>query len=180
MAVANPTTYGLTSKVISRFWSKVDRQSGDGCWNWLIGRFPNGYGMFSVKPKTLYAHRIAWVLTFGEIPEGMYVCHTCDNKRCCNPAHFFLGTAADNNRDCQEKGRVSSGEKHAATVSPIRRARGERNGFSKLSDSDVVDIRELLKQGLSQQSVGNKFGVSQRTVSLISRGQAWSHVPSKT
>jgi HNH endonuclease len=94
-----------------RLWSKVDRSGGpDACWPWLGARTSirptrPGYGELLAWGKHAYAHRIAYHLAVGPIPEGMLVCHTCDNGLCCNPAHLFLGTARDNTRDMMAKGR---------------------------------------------------------------------------
>jgi len=159
-----------------RFWSKVLCASPDECWLWQAGCFERGYGMFTLKPRTCHAHRVAWILTNGVIPDDLYVCHRCDNRPCCNPAHLFLGTAADNNRDCQEKGRVSRGEQHSATVDPSKRARGERNGFSKLTAEKVIEIRHKVAGGMTQTAVGLEMGISQRTISLIMLGKSWTHV----
>jgi hypothetical protein len=96
-----------------RFWAKVDRSGGpDACWLWTAGTFRlrNGYGKFGADPaasRTVYAHRFAYELSHGPIPPGLLVCHHCDNPPCCNPAHLFLGTIADNMRDMSDKGRAA-------------------------------------------------------------------------
>lgn len=91
-----------------RFWSKVDR-SGD-CWQWTAHVYGSGYGHFQVSHRhPSKAHRVAWFLTFGKIPAGMSVLHRCDNRRCVNPAHLFLGTNSDNMADKVAKGRQARG-----------------------------------------------------------------------
>lgn len=88
-----------------RFWAKVDC-SGD-CWEWTAYRKPNGYGSFGIDRRTTeYAHRMAYQLSVGPIPDGLYVCHRCDNPACVRPDHLFLGTQFDNMRDGAAKGRV--------------------------------------------------------------------------
>lgn len=87
-----------------RFWDKVDK-SGE-CWVWLSATHSQGYGLFKTGHNTQnYAHRVVWVLEYGPIPEGAFVCHSCDNPPCVRPEHLFLGTAADNMQDMVSKGR---------------------------------------------------------------------------
>jgi hypothetical protein len=110
----------INSTVAARFWAKVDRKSPDECWPWLASRVPDGYGQIKIAGKMLKAHRVAYVLTFGDIGD-LKVLHSCDNPPCCNPAHLFKGTTADNNRDKAEKGRcvIFKGSEHPlARLSP--------------------------------------------------------------
>ena len=143
---------------MKRFWDKVDK-SGD-CWEWTACKDRGGYGKLGRNGKTVKAHRLSWELANGPIPEGMHVCHKCDNPACCNPAHLFLGTPADNARDMKNKGRA---------------AKGERNGQAKL-DEDKVQVIKLLKGRMTQEAIGGLFGVKQNQVSRIHSGKRWSHV----
>jgi hypothetical protein len=96
--------------VEERFWSKIDKKGENDCWLWTAGRDGVGYGQF--KPRSYVrvgAHRFAYELTHGEIPSGLFVCHTCDNRLCCNPKHLFLGAAKDNQQDMARKGRGTKG-----------------------------------------------------------------------
>lgn len=86
-----------------KFWEKADL-SGN-CWNWQASKNENGYGYVRAYGKTCYAHRIAYTLIYGPIPEGFVVCHKCDNPSCVNPGHFFLGTSKENTEDMMTKGR---------------------------------------------------------------------------
>jgi len=91
-------------ELITRFWYKVDIKYPDSCWNWTAGTQSKGYGSFGIgNGKTALAHRVAFELEYGEIPEGLCVMHGCDNRKCCNTNHLSLGTIADNNRDMVEK-----------------------------------------------------------------------------
>lgn len=95
---------GRAGTLEERFWRKV--QKADGCWLWTGALFTAGYGKFTVKHQELEgAHRMAWLLTFGAIPDGLQVCHACDNPPCCNPKHLMLGTTAANHIDARLKGR---------------------------------------------------------------------------
>lgn len=89
-----------------RFWAKVDKSAGaNACWPWTASRSPKGYGKFMLDGTPRVASRLAWQLTFGPIEDGFYVLHHCDNPSCCNPAHLWLGTKAENNADMIRKGR---------------------------------------------------------------------------
>jgi hypothetical protein len=96
---------------IARFWAKVDRSDPDGCWPWIGHRIRKGYGIHWAFNRKTVAHRRAYELTYGSIPDGLFVCHHCDNPPCCNPDHLFVGTNSDNMQDCIRKGRFSKGSK---------------------------------------------------------------------
>jgi hypothetical protein len=90
----------------AHFWSRVDASRGaDSCWSWTGALDSGGYGQCGRDRRLHKTHRVAWMLTHGEIPDGLVVCHHCDNRRCCNPAHLFVGTQGDNVRDMVRKGR---------------------------------------------------------------------------
>lgn len=159
----------MTAALQERFEAKVDRLPGYGphgdCHLWTASRHYNGYGkIYSGAPlgKMLLAHRAAWQLAFGPIPEGMCVCHHCDNRKCVNPDHLFLGTKADNSADMVAKGRSHS---HS----------GSTNGNAKLTEADVRGIRGLLAQGVTGLELGRRYGVSPQQISRIKLGERWGH-----
>ena len=163
----------ITESDANRFWTRVDR-SGE-CWLWTGATSPKGYGRFWAGGVTRRSHRVAWKITNGDIPDGLLVLHKCDTPRCVRPDHLFLGTYADNNIDCRDKGRSAFGDRNGSRIHPERLERGERRYNSKLTEADVRSIRKL--KGLESQYItAAKFGVSQRTVCVIQRGNGWRHV----
>lgn len=148
-----------------RFWSKMVILGADDCWVWQRARDPKGYGRYGVGKKMCFAHRHAYALTFGPIPEGLCCLHKCDNPPCCNPSHLFLGTQADNMRDMFAKNRHP----------PVQ---GERHPRAKLTDANVVEIRRLYATGLYiQQELADKYGVHCSIIGFIVNRKIWKHVP---
>ena len=137
-----------------------------GCWEWIRICNQHGYGQLRVAGRMVYAHRLAYQLAVGPIPDGLHVLHQCDNPRCINPAHLSIGTRSQNMKECSERGRARI---------PRTVKLGEENGASKLLDVDVRSIRRLLAQGHTQQSIATRFGVTQRTISDIKLGKKWGH-----
>lgn len=156
--------YTRTIKPIDHyFWPKVKK--GDGCWEWQAYIRPHGYGQMGVPGarRTIDAHRVSWMIHYGPIPAGLFVCHHCDNRRCVRPDHLFLGTNADNAADCAAKGRAYS-------------PRGEASGNCKLTDEQVAEIRRRYKvvhparrTGCSASELAAEFGVSKQYISQLAR-----------
>jgi hypothetical protein len=151
-----------------RFMERSDRSGGVlSCWNWTAGCFTSGYGQIRVHNKSVYAHRLAWLLFRGSIPDGMLVCHTCDNKRCVNPRHLFLGTYQDNMDDMVAKGRDRR----------IRGPYGELHPDAKLTEYDVRRMRELKRvYNTPTAKLSRMFGVCKVQVNAILRRQYWKHI----
>lgn len=148
-----------------RFWEKVDKKGDEDCWEWQGARhtLKQKYGEIWHNGKMKGAHRIAWLLTHGEISNGLYVCHHCDNGLCVNPTHLFLGTQKDNMLDASKKGRI---------------ARGERAAGSKSNASDVMEIRLAYHLGLAnQRELGLRYGLARTTISAIVINRSWKHLP---
>lgn len=142
------------------FKSKLS-PSGNGCLEWTGCVDNYGYGVICRIGKITRTHRFAYFLEHGDIPDGMCVMHSCDNPKCCNPDHLSLGTHLDNNRDkCAKR----------------RHAHGARNGRAKVSETGVVEIRNLYESGITQAEIAKTYGISQTGVSLIVLKKNWQHV----
>lgn len=147
-----------------RFWSKVNIKSNKECWDWRAYIKPTGYGQFTVHHgKYVNASRIAYILTHGEISDSLEVCHSCDNPKCVNPRHLFLGSHKDNMQDMVNKGR--------GKLPPT--LYGKYNSSSKLSKSKVKKIFEMKDKGKSLRYIGNKFGVTKQAIWSIIHKKNW-------
>jgi hypothetical protein len=127
------------------------------CWMWLGTVASNGYGKIGIGGKSLSAHRVAYEQTNGPIPRGALVCHTCDNRRCINPAHLYAGSYQTNAADRQQRNRLPP-------------AKGLLNGMSKLTPEQVTAIRASTK---SYQTIADEYGVHKSTIGAIRKGTTW-------
>ena len=150
------------------FWDRVDKSS-EGCWEWQGSKNSTGYGTVSWGGKLYTAHRVALYL-MGTIQDmsapkshrdSLHVLHKCDNRKCCNPSHLFLGSYKDNQLDAYKKGRRSQ-------------PKGEHHANAKLKNTEAETIRGRYDKGETQMSLAKEFNVSQRAISLIVRGETYS------
>lgn len=164
-----------------RFWAKVD---GDGeCWLWTGCLMHKDYGQYrSPDGRTILAHRMAWILTYGEIPDELCVLHVCDEPRCVRPDHLWLGTKADNNRDMAAKGRHASrkgtaylprGDQHHSRRNPECVLRADRHPMARLNWDVVGEIRRAAAEGATGSEVARRFGISGPHARKIIRGDSW-------
>ena len=147
-----------------RFDEKYEIDSTTQCWNWIAHRNDKGYGMFSHNRRPAKAHRIAWIIYKGDIPEGLCVCHRCDNRGCVNPAHLFLGTQKDNMHDCINKGRKVI-------------QYGDEASGAKLSGQEIEQIKALKKKGLRSPMIAQTFGITRQHVNRVVAGTARKLLP---
>ncbi len=148
-------------KLKIRFNKYIDKK--DSCWEWIGTKWSEGYGNIHFRGKKIGSHRASWLLNKGEIPESMYVLHSCDNRSCVNPKHLFLGTAKDNSDDMIKKGR----NRHVIST-------GIHRGLNKLHRNQVQEIKKILSLNkLKQHVIANMFSVSQQTISEINIGKTW-------
>lgn len=153
---------GKPDSLDNQFWEKV--QPTTGCWLWVAACVEDGYGVIRHQGKNLKAHRVSWELHNGPIPEGMCVCHHCDNPPCVRPDHLFLGTPADNNADMLRKGRGMG-------------PRGSLSGWAKLNEEKVRQIRSLYASGeYTQKQLALMFGVVHTVISRVVRREIWVFV----
>ena len=158
--------------VTSRFWNYVAKTAT--CWLWNGGRSPSGYGKFRVGRQSMRAHRVAWELTHGVIPQGMLVCHHCDNPPCVRPDHLFLGDSHANSTDSARKGRTAF-QRHPAIRYEVR---GEQQHLARLTALQVQAIRARYAKGETNKSqLAREFGVSTPTIRHLLNGRTWNHVP---
>jgi len=153
-----------TRTLPERFWSHVQRT--DDCWLWTTAKNPKGYGIFNIdkkRNKNELAHRISYRLVLGAIPDDLRVLHHCDTPSCVNPSHLFLGTPGDNMVDKVAKNRQQKGE-------------GVPN--AKLTDAQVIEIRQRYRAGdISQAQLAREYGVTHATMGSLLHRKTWHHLP---
>jgi hypothetical protein len=148
------------NNIVDRFFSKLIMIPFHTCWEWIGNKRPDGYGRLNHNKQQYRAHRLSWILHFGDIPEDFVVCHSCDNPSCVNPHHLFIGTDGDNTRDRNAKGRANM-------------PKGEDHHRCKLSSFQIKEIRE---SQLSSRKLAKQFKVSHRNILAIKNYKSWKHL----
>ena len=147
----------------TRFHEQFIKGRTNDCWEWTGNFLSTGYGSLSIANVHYLAHRLAFLLANGRIDPDLLVMHSCDNRKCVNPKHLSQGTDADNIKDAWVKGRLQ---------------KGERNGMSKLSETEVIKIRSEFQSGrFSMVQLGKQYGVWWPCIWKIVRRQSWKHIP---
>ena len=141
-----------------RIKKRVEIDHSTGCWNWSGVLHKQGYGMIRSNRIHHLTHRVSYTVFKGDIPQGMFVCHHCDNRRCVNPEHLFLGTVQDNQLDMKNKNRSIF---------------GERCSTAKLKEANVLEILAMKKSGKTGREVAKAFNVSPSLVCMIAKGKVW-------
>lgn len=154
-----------------RFWDHVCKTSA--CWIWTGSLAGDGYGRINggkASPGTFRASRLSWIIHFGCIPHGSYVCHKCDNPACVNPAHLFVGTPKDNVADMIQKNRGNSAKPKGCQT-------GSKNNYSKLTEDKVIEIRRRYSDGRqTMQELADRFGVTRLAVWNVLHRKTWKHI----
>ena len=147
-----------------KFWRHVQKTDDDSCWAWKAGKYLNGYGLFwsTTIGRLTGAHRVAWTLTNGPIPDGLFVLHHCDNRGCVRPDHLFLGTHTQNMADMRAKGRQSHPQ-------------GEQQPHSVLTNQSVTAIFVLRERGVRVPIIAEAFHTSEPNIYNILTGKRWGH-----
>lgn len=143
-------------------WKRIYKRNENDCWEWEGYKDKDGYGTIHLEYKTRRVHRIVYELTYGSIPNRLYVLHKCDNPSCCNPNHLFIGTVQDNSDDQKRKRRTTVGDKH---------------GRSKLTEKNILEIKRLYNTGDYYQSdLGKLFNISHQEISRIINNKRWRYL----
>lgn len=147
--------------MLERLMERTVKNIDSGCWEWVGSVNEDGYGRFKSKDKTRRVHRVSYEVHVGPIPAGLQVLHHCDNPRCINPDHLFIGTHDDNMRDRDAK---------------LRMARGSSIGGAKITEDLAVDIVSSFNSGEKVRDISSRIDMKKQTIRAVIRGDYWSHV----
>jgi hypothetical protein len=170
--------FPIDESALSGFRKRVDKSSHPkGCWVWKGRIHMKGYGIANYGQRSGGAHRMSWVIHNQKlIPEGMCICHSCDNPPCVNPDHLWIGTNQENRDDSVKKGRQAKGDRSGMRVHPESRSRGENHGNSKFTYEDIWDMRRLYSEGAPAKTIGVLYETRKTHVLRIVNRQRWTHV----
>jgi hypothetical protein len=165
----------LTPELLDRFWSQVDIKGPDDCWEWKNGLDRGGYGKFAInKRKKLGAHRVAYMSQYGEVDSKVLICHSCDNRKCCNWNHLWPGNYKMNHDDMRAKGRWHRINHHRQ---PNAAKLGPNLHHAILTADQVYQIRRrYFIDGTTMQKLGEEYGVKRITITSVISGRTWKHV----
>lgn len=186
-----PNQFTGPTDIASRFWPKVSKT--DTCWLWTGAKSPFGYGRFKLtiaqgQYRQGYAHVVSYELTYGTIPDGLFVLHSCDNPSCVRPDHLRLGTLQENSHDMVAKGRQAKGDQIWSRAHPERVPRGDENGRRKyperyprgeqhpntnFTQAQVEQMRRMRAEGMTYQAIGVVFGCGKSTIHRICKRITW-------
>lgn len=156
LMLINNRRKGMNQQIL--FWQQAAVTSNpEKCWEWQRSCNPNGYGLSRMKidgKQWMLASRVSYYFYYGKDPQDLFVCHKCDNRKCINPHHLFLGTALDNSKDMWKK----------------------RRGSAKLTPENVKKVKQMLRDGETHSSIGKAFNVKSSTISKINTGKHWKSV----
>lgn len=157
---------------IDRVLAKVVMVPESGCWIFMGALHERGYGIAGLGGRgegTDRTHRIVYRHYFGEIPDGLFVCHKCDVRSCCNPDHLFIGTAKDNMQDCVKKGRSSKPPANPHIVGSVHK-------LAKFTEEIVLSMRNDYQNGMRVCEIARKYGSNHRRIGKIVHRQSWKHI----
>jgi len=148
--------------VLERFNEKYVINEETDCWEWTDYLNPDGYGRLQINKTSIGAHRVAYELFIGPIPDGLFVLHSCDNPPCVNPLHLFLGTTQDNTQD---------------KINKNRQQKGEADRYSKLTEQEVLEIRaRYTTGGITHKQLADNYNVTPGTIYFVVNKITWTHI----
>lgn len=170
----------VTDALLKRFYAKTKLDESTGCLLWIGAKKESGYGIMMVNREMFRAHRLAYIIHHGSIPEGLCVMHSCNTPACVSEKHLSVGTHLENMQQMYREGRrmPATGEKSGRTKWPDSYPKGEKSLLSKLTESQVIEIREKYALGgISHKKLGREYGVTGNAIMYIVRGISWTHIP---